>query len=126
MIKSWKEISKTETLLDWSNSYERELPSKNNQIKKGKTRRWSLGLPSTQQNMMECSQNKFPVYAAAFMLPVMEGFDKKRHGVDLLDRDFIVLGKLIHMLGVCMKSLAMHPEASALAPPLLDMLRSRY
>lgn len=123
---SWKEISKTETLLNWSNSYERELPSKNNQIKKGKTRRWSLGLPSTQQNMMECSQNKFPVYAAAFMLPVMEGFDKKRHGVDLLDRDFIVLGKLIHMLGVCMKSLAMHPEASALAPPLLDMLRSRY
>lgn len=123
---SWKEISRTETLLNWSNSYERELPSKHNQIKKGKTRRWSLGLPSAQQNVMECSQNKFPVYAAAFMLPAMEGYDKKRHGVDLLGRDFVVLGKLIHMLGVCMKSLAMHPEASALAPPLLDMLRSRY
>ncbi|KAK4256981.1 hypothetical protein QN277_006633 [Acacia crassicarpa] len=122
---SWKEISRTETLLNWSNSYERELPSKHNQIKKGKTRRWSLGLPSAQQNVMECSQNKFPVYAAAFMLPAMEGYDKKRHGVDLLGRDFVVLGKLIHMLGVCMKSLALHPEASALAPALLDMLRSR-
>ncbi|XP_054809149.1 uncharacterized protein LOC129311141 isoform X1 [Prosopis cineraria] len=122
---SWKEISRTETLLNWSNSYERELPSKHNQIKKGRTRWWSLGLHSTQQNLMECSQNKFPVYAAAFMLPAMEGYDKKRHGVDLLGRDFIVLGKLIHMLGVCMKSLAMHPEASALAPSLLDMLRSR-
>jgi telomere length regulation protein len=60
------------------------------------------------------------------MLPAMEGYDKKRHGVDLLGRDFIVLGKLIYMLGVCMKSAAMHPEASVLAPSLLDMLKSRY
>ncbi|KAK2390956.1 hypothetical protein P8452_28149 [Trifolium repens] len=122
---SWKEISGTGTFLNWSNSFERELPSKPNQVKKGKTRRWSLRSPSAQQNLMECSHNKFPLYAAAFMLPAMEGYDKKRHGVDLLGRDFIVLGKLIHMLGVCMKSAAMHPEASVLAPSLLDMLRSR-
>ena len=75
---------------------------------------------------MEYSHNKFPMYAAAFMLPAMEGYDKKRQGVDLLGRDFIVLGKLIYMLGVCMKSVAMHPEASVLAPSLLNMLRSRY
>ncbi|CAJ2641735.1 unnamed protein product [Trifolium pratense] len=122
---SWKEISGTGTFLNWSNSFERELPSKPNQVKKGKRRRWSLRSPSAQQNLMECSHNKFPMYAAAFMLPAMEGYDKKRHGVDLLGRDFIVLGKLIYMLGVCMKSAAMHPEASVLAPSLLDMLRSR-
>ncbi|XP_061359782.1 uncharacterized protein LOC133303831 [Gastrolobium bilobum] len=122
---SWKEISGTGSWLNWSNSYERELPSKPNQVKKGKSRRWSLRSPSAQQNQMECSHNKFPMYAAAFMLPAMEGYDKKRHGVDLLGRDFIVLGKLIYMLGVCMKSVAMHPEASVLAPSLLDMLRSR-
>uniref|UniRef100_A0A0E0GIN3 protein-serine/threonine phosphatase n=1 Tax=Oryza nivara TaxID=4536 RepID=A0A0E0GIN3_ORYNI len=29
------------------------------------------------------------------------------------------------MLGVCMKCIAMHPEASAVAPALLDMIRSR-
>ncbi|XP_027352820.1 telomere length regulation protein TEL2 homolog isoform X2 [Abrus precatorius] len=121
---SWKQISGTGTLLNWSNIYERELPPKPNQVKKGKTRRWSLRSPA-QQNQMEFSQNKFPMYAAAFMLPAMEGYDKKRHGVDLLGRDFIVLGKLIYMLGVCMKSVAMHPEASVLAPSLLDMLRSR-
>ncbi|KAI4343658.1 hypothetical protein L6164_010980 [Bauhinia variegata] len=123
--RSWKEISGTGTLLNWSNIYERELPPKPNQVKKGKTRRWSLRSPSIHENQMEFSHNKFPVYAAAFMLPAMEGYDKKRHGVDLLGRDFIVLGKLIHMLGVCMKSAAMHPEASALAPSLLDMLRTR-
>ncbi|RDX87738.1 Telomere length regulation protein TEL2-like protein, partial [Mucuna pruriens] len=121
---SWKQISGTGTLLNWSNSYERELPPKPNQVKKGKTRRWSLR-PPAQQNQMEYSHNKFPMYAAAFMLPAMEGYDKKRHGVDLLGRDFIVLGKLIYMLGVCMKSVAMHPEASVLAPSLLNMLRSR-
>lgn len=121
---SWKEISGTGTFLNWSNSYERELSAKPNQVKKGKTRRWSLRSPA-QQNQMEYSHNKFPMYAAAFMLPSMEGYDKKRHGVELLGRDFIVLGKLIHMLGVCMKSVAMHPEASVLAPSLLNMLRSR-
>ncbi|XP_019175514.1 PREDICTED: telomere length regulation protein TEL2 homolog [Ipomoea nil] len=121
---SWKEISTPGTPLNWSYSYERELPSKPSQVKKGKMRRWSLQSPK-QENQVEWSLNKFPQYAAAFMLPAMQGYDKKRHGVDLLDRDFIVLGKLIYMLGVCMKCAAMHPEASVLASPLLDLLRSR-
>ncbi|KAJ9163853.1 hypothetical protein P3X46_023481 [Hevea brasiliensis] len=122
---AWKEVSETGTLLNYSNRYERELPPKPGQIRKGKTRRWSLRTPNMQENQLEWTQNKFPIYAAAFMLPAMQGFDKKRHGVDLLGRDFIVLGKLIYMLGTCMRCASMHPEASALAPPLLDMLRSR-
>lgn len=121
---SWKEISSTGTPLNWSYSYERELPSRPGQIKKGKTRRWNQK-STMQENQTDWSQNRFPQYAAAFMLPAMQGFDKKRHGVDLLGRDVIVLGKLIYMLGVCIKCAAMHPEASVLASPLLDMLRSR-
>lgn len=122
---SWKEISSTGTPLNWSYSYERELPSKAGQIKKGKTRQWSLRQP-IQDSQLEWSQNSFPQHAAAFMLPAMQGHDQKRHGVELLGRDFVVLGKLIHMLGVCIKCASMHPEASVLAIPLLDMLRSRY
>ncbi|KAM1739702.1 hypothetical protein ACFX11_015379 [Malus domestica] len=121
----WKEISESKSLLNWTNRYERELPSKPGQIKRGKTRQRSLKSADWQEAQIEWSHNKFPVYAAAFMLPAMQGFDKKRQGVDLLDRDFLVLGKLIYMLGVCMKCAAMHPEASVLAAPLLDMLRSR-
>ncbi|CAN4117730.1 unnamed protein product [Withania somnifera] len=123
-VGPWKEISTPGTPLNWSHSYERELPRKSGQIKRGKTRRWSLhsALPVSQ---LEWSQNKFPQYAAAFMLPAMAGFDKRRHGVDLLGRDFIVLGKFIYMLGICMKCSAMHPEASILASPLLELLRSR-
>uniref|UniRef100_A0A2P2KS86 Telomere length regulation protein TEL2 homolog n=2 Tax=Rhizophora mucronata TaxID=61149 RepID=A0A2P2KS86_RHIMU len=121
----WKEISETGTPLNYSHRYERELPLKPGRIRKGKTRCWSLRSANIQENQFEWVHNKFPVYAAAFMLPAMQGFDKKRHGVDLLDRDFIVLGKLIYMLGVCIKCVSMHPEASALAPSLLDMLRTR-
>ncbi|KAL8142000.1 hypothetical protein V2J09_015032 [Rumex salicifolius] len=121
----WKEIADTETPLNWSHRYERTLPSNRGQMSKGKTRRWSSRLINLNANETEWSTNKFPIYAAAFMLPAMQGFDKKRHGVDLIDRDFIVLGKLIYMLGVCMKCAALHPEASALALPLLDMLSSR-
>ncbi|THG22716.1 hypothetical protein TEA_018484 [Camellia sinensis var. sinensis] len=121
----WKEISGTEAPWNWSYSYEREVPPRPGQIKRGKTRRWSFQSANIQGHQMEWSQNKFPQYAAAFMLPAIQGFDKKRHGIDLLGRDFIVLGKLIYMLGVCMKCTAIHPEASAIAPALIDMSSSR-
>ncbi|CAN1239616.1 Telomere length regulation protein TEL2 homolog [Linum grandiflorum] len=119
----WKEVSETGTPLNYSHRYERVVPSKRSQIMKGKTRRWSIKSATSQ--VEEWTQNNFPVYAAAFMLPAMQGFDKKRQGVDLLGRDFIVLGKLIYMLGVCMRCASLHPEASALASPLLEMLRMR-
>lgn len=118
----WKEVEEV-GVLNWSHRYERVLPSRPGQLKKGKSRRWSLG--KTRESQLELAKNRFPLYAAAFMLPSMQGYDKRSHGVDFLNRDFIVLGKLIHMLGVCMKCISLHPEASALASHLLDMLRSR-
>ncbi|XP_021762025.1 telomere length regulation protein TEL2 homolog [Chenopodium quinoa] len=123
---SWKEIPDTLPFssLNLTNRFERELPSKSVEIK-GKTRRWGHNPANLQGSVNDWSQNKFPLYAAAFMLPAMQGFDKKSHGVDLLGRDFLVLGKLIYMLGVCVRCIALHPEASTLAPALLDMLRSR-
>ncbi|KAI3688672.1 hypothetical protein L2E82_46425 [Cichorium intybus] len=121
---AWKEISSTKSPLSMTYSYERDLPVKPGQIRRGKSRRWARK-NIVQDDDVDWSRNKFPPFAAAFMLPAMQGFDKKSHGVDFLGRDFIVLGKLIHMLGTCMKCSAMHPEASALALPLLDMLSSR-
>ncbi|EOA23443.1 hypothetical protein CARUB_v10016628mg [Capsella rubella] len=122
----WKKVSETGSFhLNWANRFERELQSKPGQTKKGKSRRWSLKSADRDQNSTDWSQNRFPLYAAAFMLPAMKEFDKKRHGVDLLGRDFVVLGKLVHMLGVCMQCASMHPEASALAISLLDMLQRR-
>ncbi|KAG7564908.1 Telomere length regulation protein conserved domain [Arabidopsis suecica] len=122
----WKKVPETGSFhVNWANRFERELQSKPGQTKKGKSRRWSLKSADRDQNSSDWSQNKFPLYAAAFMLPAMKEFDKKRHGVDLLGRDFVVLGKLVHMLGVCIQCASMHPEASALAISLLDMLQRR-
>ncbi|XP_031485336.1 uncharacterized protein LOC116254240 isoform X2 [Nymphaea colorata] len=120
----WKEISETDTLLSWSHRYERKLPTKSVHLKMGKSRRWGSQSLKIHENL-EWTKNRFPMYAAAFMLPILQGYDKKIHGVDLLGRDFIVLGKLIHLLGVCMKCMALHPEASALASPVLDLISSR-
>ncbi|KAK9673041.1 hypothetical protein RND81_12G142200, partial [Saponaria officinalis] len=121
----WKEIPDTVSPLNMTYRFSRDLPSKSSQFRKGKTRQWGHRQASVGPTEVDWSTNKFPLYAAAFMLPAMQGFDKKSHGVDLIGRDFIVLGKLVYMLGVCMRCMALHPEASALAPPLLDMLSSR-
>ncbi|KAH9324964.1 hypothetical protein KI387_005142, partial [Taxus chinensis] len=125
----WREVSDSIGMLRWSNRYERELPSIPGNKKLGKSRIWghhSMQLRERQFKKYETrSVNRFPTYAAAFMLPAMNGYDKKRHGVDLLGRDFVVLGRLIYMLGVCMECVASHPEALILAPALIDMLNSR-
>ncbi|XP_059066178.1 uncharacterized protein LOC131857531 [Cryptomeria japonica] len=125
----WRKVSDSKGMLSWSSRYERELPSISGKKKFGKSRRWGHHSMQLRERQLQKSEtwsiNRFPSYAAAFMLPVMSGYDKKRHGVDLLGRDFVVLGKLIYMLGVCMECVALHPEASVLAPVLLDMLSSR-
>ncbi|CAN6470318.1 unnamed protein product [Victoria cruziana] len=120
----WNDISEADTLLSWSHRYERKLPTKLGHLKTGNSRRWGSSSLKIHEKL-EWAKNRFPMYAAAFMLPIMQRYDKKTHGVDLLGRDFIVLGKLIHLLGVCMKCMALHPEASALAPPVLDLISSR-
>nr|Q0DZT4.2 RecName: Full=Probable protein phosphatase 2C 19; Short=OsPP2C19 [Oryza sativa Japonica Group] len=42
--------------------------------------------------LSEWSKNKFPLYAyaAAFMFLVMQEYDKRSHGIDFLNRDFVV------------------------------------
>jgi telomere length regulation protein len=97
-VGPWREVSEPGTLLSWSHRYERDVPCRSSQVKSGKSRKWGLGKAKDLQE--EWSKNRFPLYAAAFMLPVMQGYDKRSHGVDLLNRDFVVLGKLIYMLGV--------------------------
>ncbi|GKD12027.1 hypothetical protein Tco_1196434, partial [Tanacetum coccineum] len=88
----WKEISGTESPLILTYSYELDLPSKSGQERRGNSRRCSQKLTNAvENNEVEWSQNKFPPFAATFMLPAMQGVDKRSHGVDFLGRDFIVL-----------------------------------
>ncbi|KAJ7516652.1 hypothetical protein O6H91_22G066200 [Diphasiastrum complanatum] len=131
----WKEVSSLDTgntFLSWSHRYERELPPLPGQKRLGKSRKWGHRSMELRQEKRDITQigkssrrNKFAPFAASFMLPVMHEYDKRTHGVDLLGRDFIVLGRLIHMLGVCMESIALQPEAPVLGAAVLDMLRSQ-
>lgn len=77
------------------------------------------------QNSSQARKNRFAPLAAAFMLPVMRDYDKKRRGLDLLGSDFHVLGGVLSMLGVCIECLSLQREAPILGAGLLEMLRSR-
>ncbi len=128
------------SMVSWAHRYERELPAHKGDHKLGKvTRKWAprsmqlrkerwqqqMGTGSAQAGL-EVGKNRFAPVAMAFMLPIMRDHDKKTHGVDLLGPDFIVLGKLVHTLGVFMECLLLQPEAAVLGVALLDLLRSRY
>ncbi|KAI5083844.1 hypothetical protein GOP47_0000013 [Adiantum capillus-veneris] len=128
----WKEVSERNAMVSLTHKFERELPLRQESSQAlGKSRRW--GHRSMQIRREQHSQarhnsrkNNFVAYAPSFMLPVMRDYDKQQHGVDLIGRDFIVLGRLICMLGVCMECVSLHPEACILAGGLLSMLRSKH
>lgn len=118
------------SLVGWAHTYERELPRKPGQRALGRSRRWGqramqLRRDESIQNSTPARKNRFAPLAAAFMLPVMRDYDKKRRGVDLLGRDFHVLGGVLSMLGVCVECISMQREAPILGAGLLEMLRSR-
>ena len=121
--------------MSWAQRYERELPLRKDDRRLGTSRKWA---PRSMQLREERHRNKgvsshespgknnFASLAAAFMLPIMRDYDKKAHGVDFLESGFIVLGKILYTLGVCMECITAQPEAIVLGANLLDLLRSRY
>ncbi|KAL2643512.1 hypothetical protein R1flu_011099 [Riccia fluitans] len=129
----WKEVSTPllgDRFVGWGTSYERELPRNEGAKVVGRSRKW--GLRSMQlreagrmQGLTGSEGNPFASLAPMFMLPVMKEYDVKRHGVDLLGRDYFVLGAMLSMLAECMKCIPLQPEAALLGSSLLDLLRSR-
>ncbi|EFJ14960.1 hypothetical protein SELMODRAFT_445763 [Selaginella moellendorffii] len=132
----WKEVSRPlsgGSLLSWGPTYERELPPRPGQEELGKSRRWGKRSLELQVERLKtgggesCSykRNRFAPVATAFMLPIMRDYDKKRSGLDIMGTDFIILARLIMMLGVCMQCLSLQPDAPALGAGLIEVLRSR-
>ncbi|MCO5612769.1 hypothetical protein L7F22_067039 [Adiantum nelumboides] len=126
----WKEVFESNAMVSLTHKYERELPLREETVALGKSRRWghrSMQMRTEQRSQVRHNsrKNNFVAYAPSFMLPVMRDYDKRQHGVDLIGRDFIVLGRLVCMLGVCMECVSLHPEACILAAGLLSMLRSK-
>lgn len=123
------------SLVGWAQRYERELPLRKADRRLGTSRKWaprSMQLREERQSNKVLSsrespgKNIFAPLAAAFMLPIMRDYDKRAHGVDFLESGFIVLGKILYTLGVCMECITAQPEALVLGANLLELLRSRY
>jgi telomere length regulation protein len=123
------------SLVSWAQRYERELPLRKGDRRVGTSRKWaprSMQLREERQSNKGLSsreslrKNIFAPLAAAFMLPIMRDYDKKAHGVDFLESGFVVLGKILYTLGVCMECITAQPEAVVLGANLLELLRSRY
>lgn len=129
----WKAVEEPDVMVSLIQKYERELPLKDKSSRPlGKSRRWghrSMLLQKQQHDRQargtDMRKNNFVLYAPAFMLPVMRDYDKKKHGVDLIERDFIVLGRLICMLGTCIECVSLQPEAFILSGSVLNMLRAK-
>ena len=128
-------------MLGWAHRYERVLPLRKGNRRPGKSRTWApraMALreqrqsfpgqqtPSSHNILAGKGENLFAPVAAAFMLPIMRDYDKRSHGVDFLDSGFIVLGKILYTLGVCMECITAQPEAPVLGAGLLELLRSRF
>ncbi|XP_024364658.1 uncharacterized protein [Physcomitrium patens] len=122
------------SLVGWAQRYERELPLRKGDRRPGKSRKWAPRSMQLREDSLRqkgfsshepVGKNQFAPLAAAFMLPIMRDYDKKDHGVDFLESGFIVLGKILFTLGVCMECITSQPEAVVLGINLLDLLRSR-
>ena len=66
----------------------------------GRTRRWGVKSLQKQQHAatgaaMRASANAFPGVALAWAAGLLKDCDVERHGVDLFNRDSLLLGRLL-------------------------------
>eukprot|EP00850_Spirogloea_muscicola_P006386 SM000030S11395 [mRNA] locus=s30:477741:483065:- [translate_table: standard] len=125
-----------ESLLNYERRFERrtDLLEPAGSAVRGTSRRWGRkslsrrrckgARPSGLQGGSVALSRPFPPLAAAFMLPMMREFDKRRQGVDMLGRDFVLLGRMLQVLGKCVEGVSQLPEALPLALTLLELIKT--
>lgn len=69
-------------------------------------------------------KNRFVDVVPEFMLPLMRDFDARKHGVDFLGIDFLVLGRLITTLGLFVECSSVSQATGPLSRLLLDLMRA--
>lgn len=97
--------------------------------KASRTRVWGLSsLRKRHQGRPESSRNRFTAdVALAWSLPTMQQFDvKSRHGIDLMGKDFLVLGRLLVTLGGFVEASGqVGPATPTLGAALLELVSVR-
>ncbi|CAI5464350.1 unnamed protein product, partial [Closterium sp. Yama58-4] len=126
----------------WTKSFARDLPRRPGDRILGQEKRTSKAIEfareklqgSSGQNQQEHSQRdsstctaprvQFADVAAGFMLPLMRAYDRQSHGVDWVGRDFVVLARVLLLLGKCLRLLSPSPAVLPLAAALLEFLNA--
>eukprot|EP00898_Chlorokybus_atmophyticus_P004357 jgi/Chlat1/4922/Chrsp31S04785 len=97
-----------------------------------KTRVWGhVSLRKMKQPLMNAQKNRFGDVALAYALPLMKDFDRRTQGplgpegLDLLRKDFVVLGRMLHALGVFADCAAHTTCATTLCTAVLELILSR-
>lgn len=97
--------------VDWRQEVERRIQSKTRRLTKGVTK----ALP-------EAMPNRYASLAGHFFFPLLRNYDKAQVTFDLLGSDHLVLGRLIHTLGLFMHLAANAPIATQMGCALLDFV----
>ncbi|KAM4715686.1 telomere length regulation protein TEL2 homolog [Anableps anableps] len=95
----------------WRQEVEKRIQSKTKRISKGSTQ------PGTK-----AAPNRYAPVAGYFFFPLLRNYDKPGVTFDLLGSDHLVLGRLIHTLGLFMHLAVNAPVAAQMGAALLDFV----
>lgn len=84
-----------------------------------KTRRFGKGAPRTGSS---AAPSRFAPVAGCFFFPLLHNYDRPQVTFDLLGSDHLVLGRLVHTLGVLMYFAVNAPVATQMGKALLDFV----
>ncbi|XP_071782854.2 telomere length regulation protein TEL2 homolog [Centroberyx gerrardi] len=95
----------------WRQVVERRIQSKTKRLSKGAT-----------QPPAKVTPNRYAPVAGHFFFPLLRSYDRPQVTFDLLGSDHLVLGRLIHTLGLLMHLAVNAPVASQMGCALLDFV----
>ncbi|XP_039992125.1 telomere length regulation protein TEL2 homolog isoform X2 [Xiphias gladius] len=95
----------------WRQVVEKRIQSKTKRLRKGAT-----------QPPAKATPNRYAPVAGHFFFPLLRNYDKPQVTFDLLGSDHLVLGRLIHTLGLFMHLAVNAPIAAQMGRALLDFV----
>ncbi|KAM8836226.1 telomere length regulation protein TEL2 homolog isoform 1-T3 [Spinachia spinachia] len=97
--------------VQWREVVQKRIESKTKRLRKGATRPPAAATP-----------NRYAPVAGHFFFPLLSNYDKPQVTFDLLGGDHLVLGRLIHSLGLFMHLAVNAPIAAQMGCALLDFV----
>ncbi|CAI5464524.1 unnamed protein product [Closterium sp. Yama58-4] len=126
----------------WTKIFVRDLPRRPGDRILGQEKRTSKAVESAREKLQGSSgpnqqmhsqrdvptctapRLRFADVAAGFMLPLMRAYDRQSHGVDWVGRDFVVLARMLLLLGKCLRLVSPSPSTLPLAAALLEFINA--